>query len=964
MPNNAVGVGGPRQVPLNTDFQHEKLGVFGRRSVQVGNAGQPRVSMNEKARTDFRSKVTRFLDSITPDGVRASGKFRRGLEDFSFKLGGTFGALLRGPELGMDLPAFERGLARLPDSSMPVITRGHDFPDVMSTRASIELKKLSDGELGLLRQRINSDEVTQLNGHLSEDSRIVLGQMREAVTAETARRARQVVDNPDRIGLVGKLKEAYGLSNRPTEFQAKIDQALGQARQILETGGYATDETAQWGLLNEAFGQLKEEINGLTQALSSAQLKSLLDGESPIETPATLTLQNMPVRAFDITGNKVLQEGSRRAEDYEQTINTSMQRLLDTPTQPMSDETMRSVVNDVSKLSTTFAQWREHAELFNIRPGDMVERVVQLKARLEDLLKPENLNLNALSDAELASLSKACTELTVEAPMQAISHAGPERITEARNSVKSQLTELGKSYQDVNVLGTGATTRELNDILDVGANLSAKFDKLVNAERLFGNTEMTPEQVTELRSNIITTVANEMPREQAVALVNAMNTTELGRIRALLAKTGDELPFPKLAGELSAAGRDAQLLDSALRARLTQEGVQVPASVRVNASLEQMPKSILNVLRERHNIVVSRDEHSPRETSRVTSGLAPESMQRELYLGASLQEDTAIREQQFQGVGLGISQQLYKDFTRATYIAEGQDAPFLDKEQLAVLGRSVPGETPEEATIREQQRDALIMSSLNQLKRFCGGNDEFFRFVSTYVHQGALEPIVRGELRGTLPLTLQDGTQGVPMDGARSTVYQLSRGDDGSIVVNVTYDAKNVSMVSDIGNGGLPKQVIPEVSSVKYHFAMKLTPDKRMEITEPLTFENNLVQDEGVNFLSHPQSAKFQEVHEFSKTIFADELFEFLVASHEYAQLENPTVGDARRIIDDFVRERVNFPDDHDHVRGELIEAFNNLGLDDNAPAPRDLFDPAQGPIQQLIRNGVLPQFLNRGRVN
>lgn len=962
MPNNAVGVGVPRQVPLNTDFQHEKLGVFGRRNVQVGNGGQPRVSMNEKARTDFRSKVTRFLDSITPDGVRASGKFRRGLEDFSFKLGGTFGALLRGPELGMDLPAFERGLARLPDASMPVITRGHDFPDVMSTRASIELKKLSDGELGLLRERINSDEVTQLNGQLPEDSKIVLGQMREAVTAEMSRRARQAVDNPERTGLVGKLKEAYGLSNRPTEFQAKINETLGQARQILETGGYPTDETAQWGLLNEAFGQLKEEINGLTQAFTSAQLKSLIDGESPIETPAML--QDLPVRAFDITGNKVLQEGARRAEDYEQTINTCMQRLMGTKSEPMSDETMRSVVNDVSQLSTSFSQWREHAENFNIRPGEMVERVVELKARLEGLLKPENLNLNALSDHELASLSKACTELSVDAPMQMISQTGSARITESRDLVKQQLTELGQSYRDVNVLGTGATTRELHDILDVGVNLSAAFEKLVNAERLFGNTDMTPEQVTELRSNIITTVANEMPREQAVALVNAMNTDELGRIRALLAHTGNELPFPEIGRELSAAGRDAQLLDTALRARLTQEGVQVPPPVRVNAGVEQMPKAILNVLRDRHNIVVSHDEQTLRETARVTSGKAPEAMQRELVLGASLQEDTAIREQKLNGVGLGVSEQLYKDFTRATYIAKGQDEPFLDRRQLGELGRTVPGETPEEAANREQLKQGLVLSSLNQLKRFCGGNDEFFRFVSTYVHQGALEPIVRGELRGTLPLTLQDGTQGVPMDGARSTVYELSHENDGSIVVNISYEAKNVTMVSDIGSGGLPKSVIPEVSSVKYHFAMKLTPDKRTEILEPLTFENNLVQDEGVNFLSHPQSAKFQEVHEFSKTIFADELFEFLVASHGYAQLQNPTVSDARRIIDDFVRERVNFPDDHDHVRGELIEAFNNLGLDDNARAPRDLFDIAQGPIQQLIRNGVLPQFLNRGRLN
>lgn len=146
----------PRYIPTSTDFHDSPVGHLGKRAVAIGYCEAPRVA-SPGIGDRLKNLLARMADALTPSGVRAEGKFQRGLQDFSAKVGDTLGALLPNAKNGaMNENRFFDCLLELRGAAEPCVRRGHAFNDLLTARLNTHLSKLDAPTLLYLEEKMQS----------------------------------------------------------------------------------------------------------------------------------------------------------------------------------------------------------------------------------------------------------------------------------------------------------------------------------------------------------------------------------------------------------------------------------------------------------------------------------------------------------------------------------------------------------------------------------------------------------------------------------------------------------------------------------------------------------------------------------------------------------------------------------------------------------------------------------------
>ena len=133
-----------RYISLDTDFGYDALGGMGRlgrHSMEVLEPGTRQTDRIPGPPKTVGRWFAKLLDSLTPAGWRAQGKFRRGLEDFSAQTGRILGHLRNAaagapddPQRRADLESALRELAGLRQAARPMTSRGADYAELLQTR--------------------------------------------------------------------------------------------------------------------------------------------------------------------------------------------------------------------------------------------------------------------------------------------------------------------------------------------------------------------------------------------------------------------------------------------------------------------------------------------------------------------------------------------------------------------------------------------------------------------------------------------------------------------------------------------------------------------------------------------------------------------------------------------------------------------------------------------------------------
>lgn len=142
---------------IDTDFGYDALGGIGRlgsHSMETLSPGVRRTYRVPGPAKTVGRWFSKLLDRITPHSMRAQGKFRRGLEDFSAAAGRMLGHLrnLRwahtlpsgSPQRSAVIHDMLKALAELRRNAVPMTSRGTSYADLLQARLSLNLSILRE----------------------------------------------------------------------------------------------------------------------------------------------------------------------------------------------------------------------------------------------------------------------------------------------------------------------------------------------------------------------------------------------------------------------------------------------------------------------------------------------------------------------------------------------------------------------------------------------------------------------------------------------------------------------------------------------------------------------------------------------------------------------------------------------------------------------------------------------------
>lgn len=132
-------------IALGHDFRQNPTGSLGGRQVQQGQAQPPRTvgRVLSDAGRSIQNLASRFLNAVTPSGVRADSKFRFGLKDTSAELGRLLGSISQGPGQAADTATAQRLLGSLRTTADPVTRRGLAYDRLIVERTSVHLANMN-----------------------------------------------------------------------------------------------------------------------------------------------------------------------------------------------------------------------------------------------------------------------------------------------------------------------------------------------------------------------------------------------------------------------------------------------------------------------------------------------------------------------------------------------------------------------------------------------------------------------------------------------------------------------------------------------------------------------------------------------------------------------------------------------------------------------------------------------------
>lgn len=587
-------------LPTHHVFHDSPVGKFhGRsRATTVLPPKAPRVGWDKVAHNIARG-WNRFLNAMTPGGVRVDPKYRNALKDTSRAVGDLLGNLIH-PQGNLSSNALKKAFSKIENTAVPVTQRGVPFDELLTKRFEVHLAQLTPAELKTLRTQI---QVLFANG---TDAAVEphLKRLSQALSTEVERR----VFADCRTQLLPRLNEAIAEAQQQSPRAPDTYNSLsGLVKNIM--GKYGMNHAAKFQDETKlALSVLGAALNGFLSKgdVSASDMKALLD-TLPSEDQAALQAADSAhwvARSTDLLDALILDVTVQRQRHTEERFLTAAQGALSSLSHPtqVSALGLRCIIDAAE-------QWKalkKHRDAHDLSAHDQIaddqvaDDPIAHRLRTDPQVEPtfnalvhqlsplvlNQADLDDLSAAELPALSKALAIFgnTQGAPTiaQAIDERREWGVRECHEALQPALDQLnqGDLHATLNALATAQKVL-----------IKVKTQQ----EQLQGLNHTGADDVRNFEYGVYEPLFTNMGSDQLQAHTQALASPPTQRLVETLRGMGQDLwnasggneTDPRVATAERLLGISQtlmQLADSANQAQATRTGVEAPAAPEYDSS--------------------------------------------------------------------------------------------------------------------------------------------------------------------------------------------------------------------------------------------------------------------------------------------------------------------------------------------------------------------------------------------
>ncbi len=828
--------GAPKpHINLSTDFGHSPIGKFGEREVTVGETPTHPRTKSPPVLGEPPSLGSRFLNWISPSGVRAESKARQSLHDFSEQLSETLGTISKLDSTTPEGKAqIQTALSKLFEKAEPMIDQGVSYGKTFSAQLELKLSLLSQDQLATLKMGV----VTAMSeGGLDPKSLegVSLKLISGKVDTEQLLRVRSIdIEIKGQVdgklgGTIDKIIDHLDIGGDRSKLGTLFETLDRQATELAEKHGPSKKDSPKEfakfkaGLLKEALqhaiGDEPDRAGKFMESMPPDMLKSLVDS-GPVYSSEK-----------QVSGAKKLvsDQVEMRAEKAQIKVLKLAEKLTSHSLNPMEDRSgpvysPTTFAKEVIEFQKALKELTDHSDKFGLPVSGKVDQAyAQVLGHLDELLDSGQMTLTDLSTPQFGALRGALKALDIHGLDKAME-------TEGKTRRETAVKEYDKVLDQVFKHGIDGKPEDMLKSLD---EFTAVSNRVLETYTATGDKIEGSDDLMRLRYDLLDDYMESLSGEKLIQLYGVMNTPEM---RALIggmqdvansALNADKVQGPKF----FTAAIDLQLLKDNIEQELKSRDVSLPPLPdETEYTAESLSDSQKTMLREVYGMTVE-----PTGV-RYTSGLAPKSFQDILqrHIQSGIDEDRELVPQMLDDESTGVVGSFWRDLGRATYRTDFDDG----RGPIDLVNRQDWNSLDTE--IQNIRREAGI----DQLKELLGEDHDpdLLLFISDNIHQGLLAGIEKGCLAFDGPIKLPDGTVGT-MGGKQSISYTFSKDDEGNIGVQITYKIDNADTLLDTKTGDLI-DLDPTKSRATFTFGVTITPEKEISLSDPVRFSYTAVRDE------------------------------------------------------------------------------------------------------------------------
>lgn len=808
-------------IALGHDFRQNPTGSLGGRQVQQGQAQPPRTvgRVLSDAGRSIQNLASRFLNAVTPSGVRADSKFRFGLKDTSAELGRLLGSISQGPGQAADTATAQRLLGSLRTTADPVTRRGLAYDRLIVERTSVHLANMNQAQ----RQALYTGLLAaQNNPALANDPTLALVRGVMEQNAVTAGVAALQDDLNTAIAMVAQETQDKGVTGRA------FDELYNTAREVLHAhgfGGLPRDELKhmQRALILQA---LEQRVQDPDNAQVLLQVGGLINHLPTRELHALGNEDRQLAGLFpDTTCLMVAGAVGLRAEQLEQTLVSGFTELL-SHGRPVADDpggllhNPQGFARQVAQLGQALTDLRTHCDVHDLHfPPAVDDLYARAATHLEDYLTPSHLaQLPELSSGQLHAFGQGLRQLAVERGQTQITADAARRRAEALDQYASAMEPGLRALADGNMstaLQAMAQAQQRGDTaLEVHMNLGLKVDG--------------EDDVMNFRDSLAQHALQKLDNATLLALSQRINSPQINQLIDLLGDHSATLVSggPEMGGYDPDIGRD--MLTRVTELYLLREGVasalQASATPTPEPGWAGVAPNLAQLVLTHYGVAPSSDGNVT-----VRSGKGGPAMQDSLR--SNIDEMLATPEKDPpHAIHPLVSDGFIKDLTRAQFAIAQADG------------------TPPSNLLDPAAGDlaAQMTGAVTRLQALTGGNDALLLLATRLANQNVQAGIQSALLSQQSPVRMDDGTPGRLM-GEEHNRYVFSSDGEGGLFLQVNYSIANanafVPAPRDASEGvGVPVILDDAQSSTQMSFTLQIKADLSVTVSDPLRYSFSAVR--------------------------------------------------------------------------------------------------------------------------
>ena len=544
-----------------TDFGHEALGKLGNRRVEVGQGAFSRVEKYRQMEKGVGG-LSRFVNSVTPQGVRVESKLRAGLEDFSKELGEALGALVPDKEGRLDTRTFMDHLVALREKAEPLLKRGVDFPTLLKERLALNLSNLSDQGLAALAEGLAKPELQELYQALKD------GPTKEMRDLVSTLGSLDLVD-PAKYETIGQARDLSLIAHAVMEArQARLKSSLEN--------------------MNQHFNRLENHPTD-PSTKPREYLAELNKGQRLVATVETKA-QGLGFDALDDVGRHKTFIQDRFEADKKRFLQQA-QEALQRPIDPEDDPNGR--VEQISKALNLYYVVQKSAEALH---SEVPRELSDLRERFREVLNGEGIremDVSDLTPGNLHGLEKALDSFELDHLKGPIEERKQELLEEAGQRFSKVFASQRKSLESGDPF----------EIVQALTVLAEPNDEMVRLKEDLSGSKITgKEDRAGIYSSLLNDALADMDTRQAKALATALQSGDVSCMIEALHEGGAQLVDRHGVGITSRVmglSWALNLMRMAVGERLAKDGIEMePAPLAREDSLSRPPQGLDKALRK------------------------------------------------------------------------------------------------------------------------------------------------------------------------------------------------------------------------------------------------------------------------------------------------------------------------------------------------------------------------------